>query len=123
MTDEKFIKNIAIEFFVSALADDSDRAHELSHVILDGGPEFSHDFDASIFFLISAFNDFITEKYPGSNAVIKKLCKQLKYGKPIEKSNKCGCSGGATKKKKESNRSETDGFYLPDFDGSDKFGQ
>ena len=123
MTDEKFIKNIAVEFFVSALADDGDRAHELSHVILDGGPEFSHDFDASLFFLISAFNDFITKKYPGSNAVIKKLCMQLKYGSPIKKNNKDDCIGGVTKKKKASKRSETDGFYLPDSDRSDKFGQ
>ena len=85
LVDEKYIESIAMEFFVSALNDDGDRAHELAHVIIDNGPESSHNFVASMFFLIKVFQRFITKKYPGSNTIIKKLCRDLRDGKSAKK--------------------------------------
>ena len=122
MVDEKYIESIAMEFFVSALNDDGDRAHELAHVIIDNGPESSHNFVASMFFLIKVFQRFITKKYPGSNTIIKKLCRELRDGKSTKKCerddlrtpeshNRFTEGSSLTNKKKSNKDSEIDDFY------------
>ncbi len=122
MVDEKYIESIAMEFFVSALNDDGDRAHELAHVIIDNGPESSHGFTASMFFLIKAFQHFIAKKYPGSDVIIKKLCRELRDGKStkkceeddlrtLESHNRFTKESSLTNKKKSNKNSEIDDFY------------
>ena len=122
LINEKYIENIAMEFFVSALNDDGERAHELAHVIIDNGPESSHNFVASMFFLIKVFQRFITKKYPGSNTIIKKLCRELRDGKStkkcerddlqtLESHNRFTKGSSLTNKKKSNKDLEIDDFY------------
>ena len=79
MINDKYLHNMAVEFFVSALTDEGDRAHKIAHTVLDEGPQFSHDFDASLFYLIHVFTHFITANYSGSKEIISELCTYLKH--------------------------------------------
>ena len=79
MIDDKYQYNLAVEFFVSALTDKGDRAHEIAHIVIEQGPQFSHNFDASLYYLIHTLKHFINENWSESKVIIKELCTYLKH--------------------------------------------
>ena len=74
MIAEKYIHNIAVGYFISALLGDGKHAHALSCILMNEGPEFTHNFDASLYFLIHRFRNFIIEQNSGLDNVIDELC-------------------------------------------------
>ena len=78
MIDDKFIHNMATEFFVAAINFDGEKGHELTHVMMHEGDEFAHDFVGAIYFHIHMFNHFIISKYPEAAPIIHDLCEKLK---------------------------------------------
>ena len=78
MIDDKFIHNMATEFFVAAINFDGEKGHELTHVMMHEGDEFAHDFVGAIYFHIHMFNHFIISKYPEPAPIVFDLCEKLK---------------------------------------------
>ena len=126
MIDEKYIHNIAVEYFVSALSGDSEQAHTISHVGIDEGPEFIHKFQASVYFLIRRFRYFIIEQNSELDNTIDELCTKLKEGKindadDVYKSTSCLAETANNSVAK--NNIKIDDFFLHDLDDGDQFGR
>ena len=126
MIAEKYIHNIAVGYFISALLGDGKQAHAISCILMDEGPEFTHNFDASLYFLIHRFRNFIIEQNSGLDNVIDELCIKLMQGKindadDVYKST--GCLAETANNSVAKNNIKIDDFFLHDLDDGDQFGR
>ena len=121
MIAEKYIHNIAVGYFISALLGDGKQAHAISCILMDEGPEFTHNFDASLYFLIHRFRNFIIEQNSGLDNVIDELCIKLMQGKINDSDDvykSTGCLAETAK-----NNIKIDDFFLHDLDDENQLGR
>ena len=126
MIAEKYIHNIAVGYFISGLIGDHEQAHAISHILMDEGPEFTHNFNASLYFLIHRFRNFIIEQNSGFDNVIDELCIKLTQGKindadDVYKST--GCLADTADNSVVKNNIKIDDFFLHDPDDEDQLGR
>ena len=73
---------MALEFLVSVLTMDMERAHQLTHEAISSGINFVHDFYSALYFHINALvNCTLDDAHPDAVKLIGELCNDLKAGK------------------------------------------
>ena len=126
MIAEKYIHNIAVGYFISGLIGDHEQAHTISHILMDEGPEFTHNFNASLYFLIHRFRNFIIEQNSGLDNVIDELCIKLMQGKINDSDDvykNTGCLAETANNSVAKNNIKIDDFFLHDLDDEDQLGR
>ena len=78
---DEYAENVSLDFLVATLTEDSERAHNITHIVMSSGQTFIHNFFSSLFSHVHCIICVMNHEQPKLLSLIDKLCKNLKEGR------------------------------------------
>ena len=78
---DEYAENVSLDYLVATLTEDSERAHNITHIVMSSGQTFIHNFFSSLFFHVHCIICVMNHEQPKLLSLIDKLCKNLKEGR------------------------------------------